>query len=192
MCFLVFVFLISPTVFKCPCYSFCAHFHHNFAQFIAVCSLVDLIVMLQSSQIMWIQTLFLLSVFFAAVFAAETPSCDSEYGEHCPTVEAGWAVETCLLKVKSSLSKPCLEFIELQQTCKEDINKHCGGKEYTGDLLVCLTEWTKPENLSDVCRDKLPKKEEKAERTLSAAEKMKADRRRKARKEAANRVKKDL
>ena len=51
---------------------------------------------------------------------------------------------------------------------------------------------TKPDNLSEVCKDKLPKKEEKAERKLSPAEQMKADRRRKARKEAANRVKKDL
>ena len=88
---------------------------------------------------MWIQVLFLLSTFFASVLAV-TPSCDTEYGEHCPA-ESGWGVETCLLKVKSSLSKPCLDLIELQQTCKDDIDKHCGGKEYTGDLLVCLTEW---------------------------------------------------
>ena len=96
--------------------------------------------MLQSNHaLMMIHVLLLLSIVFL-VTAETNPSCDTEYGEHCPA-ESGWAVETCLLKVKSSLSKPCLDLIELQQTCKDDIDKHCGGKEYTGDLLVCLTEW---------------------------------------------------
>ena len=118
-------------------------------------------------------------------------SCDTEYGEHCPS-ESGWGVGQCLLKQKDSLSKACIDFIDLQSICKDDIEKNCNGKEYTGDLLVCLTEWTKPESLSAVCLDKIPKKAAKEERKLSAAEKMKADRRRKARKEAAKRVKKEL
>ncbi len=106
--------------------------------------------------------------------------------------ESGWGVGECLLKQKASLSKACIDFIDLQSICKDDIEKNCNGKEYTGDLLVCLTEWTKPDSLSAACTDKLPKKEAKEERKLSAAEKMKADRRRKARKEAAKRVKKEL
>ena len=106
--------------------------------------------------------------------------------------ESGWGVGDCLLKQKASLSKACIDFIDLQSICKDDIEKNCNGKEYTGDLLVCLTEWTKPDSLSAACTDKLPKKEAKEERKLSAAEKMKADRRRKARKEAAKRVKKEL
>ena len=108
------------------------------------------------------------------------------------SLESGWGVGECLLKHKASLSKGCSDFIDLQSICKNDIEKNCNGKEYTGDLLVCLTEWTKPDSLSPACSEKLPKKEVKEERKLSAAEKMKADRRRKARKEAAKRVKKEL
>ena len=96
------------------------------------------------------------------------------------------------MKHTASLSKGCSDFIDLQSICKSDIEKNCNGKEYTGDLLVCLTEWTKPDSLTPACSEKLPKKEVKEERKLSAAEKMKADRRRKARKEAAKRVKKEL
>jgi hypothetical protein len=46
--------------------------------------------------------------------------------------------------------------------------------------------------LSATCAAALPKKEVKQERTLSKEERKKADARRKARKEAAKRVKKDL
>jgi hypothetical protein len=54
---------------------------------------------------------------------------------------------------------------------------HCAGKEFTGDLLVCLTEWTKPELLTSECTAALPKKEVK-EKVLSAKEKKKAAARR--------------
>lgn len=103
-----------------------------------------------------------------------------------------WAVGDCLQKHQSVLSKSCADLIVLHNDCKDDINTHCGGKEYTNDLQVCLQEWTKPEALSGTCAAALPKKEVKEARTLSKEEKKKADARRKARKEAAKRVKKDL
>ena len=62
-------------------------------------------------------------------------------GEFCPS-ESGWAVGDCLRKVGiEKLSKECASFIKLQEVCKADIDAFCGGKEYSGDLLVCLTEW---------------------------------------------------
>ena len=64
-------------------------------------------------------------------------------GEYCPS-ESGWAVGDCLKKVESDkISKECSSFITLQETCRADIEKHCSGKEYSGDLLVCLAEWVK-------------------------------------------------
>ena len=45
-------------------------------------------------------------------------------------------------------------------------------------LTVCLSEWTKPEDLSGACASSLPKKEKK-ERVLSDKEKAKAAKRRK-------------
>jgi Cysteine rich repeat len=95
------------------------------------------------------------------------------------------------LKKVKDLPKSCTDYIVLHDTCKADIEKHCTGKEYSGDLLVCLTEWTKPDALSPECVAKFPKKET-TERKKSAAEQMKADRRRRARKEAAKRLQKDL
>ena len=62
-------------------------------------------------------------------------------GEFCPS-ESGWGVGECLKKVGvGKLSKECSAFIKLQEVCKSDIDAHCSGKEYSGDLLVCLTEW---------------------------------------------------
>jgi hypothetical protein len=45
-------------------------------------------------------------------------------------------------------------------------------------ILVCLFEWTKPEDLTPECLSSLPKKEVK-ERKLSEEEKKKAAKRRK-------------
>jgi Cysteine rich repeat len=48
-----------------------------------------------------------------------------------------------LKKVDSKLSKECSAFIGLQDVCKKDIEAHCAGKEYSGDLIVCLSEWVR-------------------------------------------------
>jgi hypothetical protein len=45
-------------------------------------------------------------------------------------------------------------------------------------FIVCLSEWTKPADLSEACLTKLPKKETKT-RVLSDKEKAKAAKRRK-------------
>lgn len=119
----------------------------------------------------------LLSVIVVIVgqASAQIP-CDDAYGANCPEA-GGWQVGECLKKVKD-LSADCKSFIALHDACKDDFLAHCNGKEYTGDAISCLSEWTKPENLSADCLAALPKKETK-ERVLSPEEKKKAANRRK-------------
>lgn len=129
------------------------------------------------------------SGFIAAIIACTlTPSqaqipCDDAYGQFCPE-EIGWPVGDCLRK-HTDLPSACTQFIALQETCKADIDKFCLGKEYTGDLMPCLTEWTKPTELSPECLAVLPKKEPKKEKVMTAEEKAKADKRRRTRNKAA-------
>ena len=127
--------------------------------------------------------LFVLALIVLLVANAQIP-CDDAYGTFCPEA-TGWGVGDCLLAKQSELSFECKQYIDVQEKCKEDINTHCTGKEYTGDVFPCLTEWTKPDVLSAACLAALPKKEEKKERKLSAEEKAKADKRRRTRNKAA-------
>ena len=122
--------------------------------------------------------IILLSVY---VIAGQIP-CDDAYGQYCPS-ESGWGVGDCLKK-QTGLETACLDFIGISDTCKADIDKFCTGKEYTGDLLPCLIEWTKPAELSPSCAAALPKKEPK-EKKMTAEEKAKASRRRSRRNNAA-------
>lgn len=122
-------------------------------------------------------------VFIAIVVCsyAQIP-CDDAYGAYCPE-ESGYSVGDCLKRVASedpsAVSKECIDYIGIHETCREDIDTHCSGKEYTGDLLACLSEWTKPDQLSSTCLTSLPKKKAPKKRKLSATEKKKADKRRK-------------
>lgn len=111
--------------------------------------------------------------------------CDDVYGQYCPE-ESGLSVGECIKKLDSSLvSSDCLKYIELHEICKDDIVTHCVGKEYTGDLVSCLSDWTKPELISEQCLAMLPKKEVAQKRELTPEEKKKADARRKIRNKAA-------
>jgi hypothetical protein len=63
--------------------------------------------------------------------------CDDAYGQFCPS-ESGFGVADCLkLQDQGSLGDACVAYIALHDTCREDIDTHCVGKEFTGDLLVC-------------------------------------------------------
>jgi hypothetical protein len=84
-----------------------------------------------------------------------------------------------LKKVDSDLSQGCKDYIALHDACREDIEKNCAEKEYSGDLFVCLSEWTKPEALSDACKAAFPKKEAPKEKKLSKEEQARAEKRRK-------------
>lgn len=110
-------------------------------------------------------------------------SCsDDAYGQFCPEA-SGFEVGECLKK-QADLPEACTKYITINDVCKADIEAHCTGKEYTGDLIVCLSEWTKPDLISDACKEVLPKKEESKKKELSAEEKKKAEKRRKIRRQA--------
>jgi hypothetical protein len=73
--------------------------------------------------------LLLLSIAYAQI------PCDDAYGQYCPE-ESGYGVGECLKKQNLELlTEDCINYIQLHDACKEDINKHCAGKEFTGDAL---------------------------------------------------------
>jgi hypothetical protein len=88
-----------------------------------------------------------------------------------------------------------LTLLLLQDACKGDIEEHCAGKEYSGEVISCLTEWTAPEKLSEACLEGLqaarpkPKAEKKEQ---SAEDRAKADKRRSIRRAAAKKAGRDL
>jgi len=124
----------------------------------------------------------LLVLLLAATKVFAQIPCDDAYGEHCPD-KSGWEVGECL-KGKT-ISEACESFIAMQEACRVDIDTHCNGKEFTGDCLSCLNEWTKPELLSPACLAKMPPKVVKKEKKLSKEERKKADARRRIRNKAA-------
>jgi hypothetical protein len=109
---------------------------------------------------------------------AQNP-CDDAYGAHCPE-KSGWSVGECLKKVEdgNAISEKCAEFINMHDKCKNEIDMHCKGNEYTGDTLPCLTEWTNVDLISVDCAASFPKKAE-VEKKMSKKAKKNADKRRK-------------
>jgi hypothetical protein len=115
--------------------------------------------------------------------------CDDAYGQHCPE-DLGWAVGDCLRK-QADLPAACSAFIVTHDKCRAELQQYCDGKEYSAYAYTCLTEWTKPEQLSTECLAALPSKETPVKRELTDKEKKKADARRKIRNKAA-RMARDL
>ncbi len=109
--------------------------------------------------------------------------CDDAYGAYCAE-ESGWSVGKCLKAQTEELGANCRGYISLHDNCEREINEHCAGKEYTGDLLPCLTEWTSQSLLSEECKGALPKKEDK-EKVLNKEERKRAADRKKVRDSAA-------
>ncbi len=108
---------------------------------------------------------------------------------HCPE-ESSWGVGDCLKKL-DSLPQECSEFIKLHDECKIEIDSTCSGKEYTADVVPCLTEWNQID-LSDSCQKALPQKKENSNQRESekvgSDAKRKADQRRRIRNKAAQRA----
>ncbi len=109
------------------------------------------------------------------------------YEKLIPTA-SGWNVGDCLKEHQADLPAPCVSFINVMDECKDDINNSCNGKEYTGEVLSCLTEWTPAESLSQKCTKAIelsrpPKLEKKKSKDSD-----KAKERRKIRREAAKKA----
>ncbi|GMI40468.1 hypothetical protein TeGR_g10818 [Tetraparma gracilis] len=127
-------------------------------------------------------------------FAAAQIPCDDEYGRSCPSHSPD-TVGSCLSALPpSSLSAACLSYMSTMSSCAPDLSSLCAPRDagaFTGEALSCLTEWTKPDQLSAECKGALPgPKEEGKPREKSEAEERKAKRRRRKR-EAAAKLAKD-
>ena len=129
---------------------------------------------------MFLQMLF---VFCLMVSVAAQIPCDDVYGASCPE-HTGWAVGDCV-RAAGGYSEECGKFMEMSDICKANIEEHCKDKAYTGDLVSCLTEWTKPEQLTEECLAALPKKETKKDRGQTKEQRAKANKRRRTRMAAA-------
>mmetsp|Transcript_65892 Transcript_65892/g.176086 ORF Transcript_65892/g.176086 Transcript_65892/m.176086 type:complete len:218 (+) Transcript_65892:36-689(+) len=98
--------------------------------------------------------------------------CDAENGSACPS-EAGKTLGACLKdptkhEAPTELSASCKEFIAVNDACESEIENHCSSAFYNDDTLLCLTQWTRPEQLSAECQGALPKKEEEKSEEVDA------------------------
>ena len=104
--------------------------------------------------------LLLAPLLLTAVAAA--PSCDAEYGAHCPSaMDTGELIE-CLNKV-DGVSDDCKAWLAVANPCLADITGDgaCGDQP-SNDAWLCLTAWKKPHDLTDECAAALPKPKEEA------------------------------
>ena len=89
------------------------------------------------------------------------PSCDSEYGQHCPTESPGAGLVKCLSTQRetdaASISADCISWLDTMVACDAELDEFCKGNE--GDAYLCLSAWTSEEKLGDACKATLPKKE---------------------------------
>ena len=70
--------------------------------------------------------------------------------------------------------------------CKSDITAHCPNLEFTGEVIVCLLNWTSPSKLSSSCLSSLtPYKESEPEVERSEEDERRANARRRRRNKAA-------
>ena len=82
----------------------------------------------------------LLAVSFFLPSSLSNP-CDSDWGKHCPESDLA-GVSDCLKGVTNLLEDGCVQLMELQAQCSEDIEKGTCPL-FSGDTLACLTEWKK-------------------------------------------------
>lgn len=71
-----------------------------------------------------------LTLFSLAV--AQLP-CDEVHASLCPEYSGLEALEC--LKNQPDLTPDCSSYISLHEICKDDINSHCTGLEFSGDLI---------------------------------------------------------
>jgi len=94
-------------------------------------------------------------------------ACDSEQSSGCPAF-AGAGLGACLKdsskhEAPITISSGCEAFIKTNDACSKEIEEKCQGMFYSDDTMVCLTQWTRPEDLGADCVATLPKKEEESE-----------------------------
>merc|ERR1719367_869570 len=122
-------------------------------------------------------------------------ACDSEQGTACPS-EAGAALGACLKdpakhENQIEISEGCRAFMSLNDACAEEIKNSCSGMAYSDDTIVCLTQWTAASDLSEKCREALPKKEEEKDTAVDKEKEAWRNKRKAARQAAADMLEKE-
>ena len=127
--------------------------------------------------------------FLGAVSAAL--SCDDEYMSLCPeSMPSAESLGACLKENAVDLTSDCTTWLALQEACATDLDTGaCAGYAWNGmDAGPCLTDWKRPDELSEACQAALPAKEQAAEETLDPEIEKKRQKRKLARKKAAEEV----
>jgi hypothetical protein len=103
----------------------------------------------------------LLAAGFACALAAPLPSCESETDAHCVGEDADLSpqgIQACLVGLADK-SESCATYLKLMGVCTVELSDGgvCHAAKMDGEAMPCLVQRTKPEDLSEVCRDALPK-----------------------------------
>lgn len=83
-------------------------------------------------------------------------ACSDEAASACPD-ESGAQLGRCLQdpeqhQTETTISSGCSDFIALNQACEGDIEKFCDESYFSEDTVLCLTEWTRMDDLSAKCK----------------------------------------
>merc|ERR1719245_2742709 len=72
--------------------------------------------------------------------------------------------------MKTEVSEGCLAFIKINDACTAEIERSCSGMAYSDDTMVCLTQWTRAEDLSPECAAALPQKAKEEDEVVDKEE----------------------
>jgi len=102
---------------------------------------------------------FLVSLFLLIQRSSAGHACTEETTSACPD-EAGAQLGLCLQdpeqhQAPTTISSGCSDFIAINQGCEADVEKFCDEAYYSEDTVLCLTEWTRRDDLSEKCQDVL-------------------------------------
>jgi len=96
-------------------------------------------------------------------------ACSKEVASACPE-RPGSEVAACLKdesqhESPTELSSECTDFMAMNKACAAEIEQFCEGQFFHDDTLLCLSKWTKPEDLGSQCSTvmawSVPEEEEK-------------------------------
>ncbi|GMI04790.1 hypothetical protein TrRE_jg8005 [Triparma retinervis] len=131
----------------------------------------------------------ILGLASVGLVVAQIP-CDEEYGKHCPD-KSSWDVGECIREKvgMDNLSDSCKSYLTAMSVCKDDIAANCANLEFTGEVIVCMLNWTSPSKVSSGCMEALSVYKEKPQGSGGGEEKSEEDERRaKARRRRRNRA----
>lgn len=139
--------------------------------------------------------MLLLSPLLAMVSAG--PNCDDALGSGlCPDAFSLEETGECLVANRDTVDDDCKLFIEINEHCGSHLTRCGAGIRWGSDAVLCVTQWTKPADHTADCADvvaKIPEAGQAAapeEKEESKEAKLKREKRKAARKNAANNVRK--